>query len=130
MMIDSTLLIDVLKGDTRAIAIMQGSKGNALFTTEVNIFELATGILRDKKNPSKSLALVDIMLRNVQVIDLTRNGAVKAAEVHAHLLNQGTPVQPTDCLIAGIALSNGINSIITRNKADFDRIPGMTVVAY
>jgi len=122
--------MDFHKGDPKATRIVQGSTGQDLYTTEISIFETATGIYRMTHNPSRALTLTNIMLKNLHILELDRTSTLKAAELRADLLNKGKPIQPTDCLIAGIALAHGINQIVTLNKTDFERIPGLSVLAY
>jgi len=128
VLIDTTVLIDALRGKAEAMQMLHGSSD--LYTTEVNIFELVTGIYRENKTLSKSLAVTRILMDNVRVLPLERRGALKAAEISAFLSVHGKTLPASDCLIAGIAFENGITQIATSDKADFERIPGITVIAY
>jgi len=55
---------------------------------------------------------------------------MKAAEIHGELIAKGNKIDNTDSLIAAIALTNNINTIITRNKKHFERIKGIKVETY
>jgi len=55
--------------------------------------------------------------------------AARAGEVDARLIREGTPIDPEDAMIAGIALSLG-EVVLTRNVRHFSRIPGLRVEGY
>ena len=52
--------------------------------------------------------------------------AEHCGKLRALLANLGTPIGPNDLMIASIALANGL-VLVTHNKAEFDRVPGLTV---
>ena len=57
-------------------------------------------------------------------------GIVRAAEISGTLMRKGETIDDCDCLIAGIALSKGVKTIITRNKKHFNKIKGIKVETY
>jgi tRNA(fMet)-specific endonuclease VapC len=58
---------------------------------------------------------------------LTISATKQAAEIYADLKKKGQPIGHTDCLIAGIALTNGLQ-LITNNADHFKRVPGLEIV--
>ena len=61
------------------------------------------------------------------IVPLTINATNKAAEIYANLRKTGKPIGHTDCLIAGIALSNGLQ-LATNNTAHFSRIKSLELL--
>jgi tRNA(fMet)-specific endonuclease VapC len=125
--IDTTFLIDLLKGEERTLKIAKS--GEELLTTQINMYELIKGIFLSG-NPVKDLLGAKEMLQNLRVMPLDDAGMIKSAGIFAELSKQGKMISDTDCLIAGIALSNGINTIVTNNETHFKRIKGVRVETY
>jgi predicted nucleic acid-binding protein len=69
-------------------------------------------------------------MNDIQIFELTFDAIKKAADLSAHLDAAGTHVGEFDSLIAGIILSAGYTTIVTRNVSHFDRFPGLEVLNY
>lgn len=131
MLLDTTLLIDFLRGKNSAVKFMQDySGGEALFTTEVNVFELFVGVYAGSEHAEKHAERVTALLEKLTILPLERRATIQAAKIAGRLLKQGQRVEDSDILIAGIALSNGVLEIATRKKEHFERIPLMKVKTY
>ena len=59
-----------------------------------------------------------------EVLPLTSDDAMRAAEIRAVLQRQGTPIGPYDTLIAGQALARDL-TLVTRNIREFERVEGL-----
>lgn len=55
------------------------------------------------------------------------SAANRAAEIYADLKKKGQPIGHTDCLIARIALVNGLQ-VVTNNTDHFERIDGLELI--
>jgi predicted nucleic acid-binding protein len=122
-LIDSDVLIDVLKGRQSAAAwIAEYSRDNLLITSSVNVFELARGWDSDRATEA-GMAL----LREFIILPLDTRAALEAAVIDTELRQRGTPLDAGDLLIAGIARASNLG-IITRNVRHFSRIPRLEVV--
>lgn len=122
-LIDSDVLIDVLKGRQSAAAwIAEYSRDNLLITSSVNVFELARGWDSDRATEA-GMAL----LREFIILPLDTRAALEAAVIDTELRQRGTPLDAGDLLIAGMARANGL-AVITRNVRHFGRIEGLEVV--
>ncbi len=127
--VDTTFLIDFLRGKKEAIAVLEREQATPLYTSEINVFEVVTGIYV-VSNQKKDFEKLWALFSSIVVLPLDRRGACKAGEIAASLIKSGQKIEDTDCLIAGIMLSNAMNKIITRNKEHYERISGITVVTY
>lgn len=128
--LDTTFLVDFLRGDAGAIGIMKKSEGSQWYTSEINVFELVEGAYLGNRPIAEHLAKIFAMLALVTVLPFDRKAALKAGMISGSSIKAGAKVGETDCLIAGIALANGISTIVTRNKKDFERIGELTILSY
>lgn len=125
--LDTTFLIDLLNGvpETRAFFEMEAD----LLTTQINMYEILVGLFYKKVSPRKILEAKELF-KDIRVIPLDDEGAINAAKIDAELTSKGQIIEDCDCLVAGIAFSRNINTIITRNVKDFGRIKGIKVETY
>ena len=126
-LLDTTFLIDLLNGDKSTIKIAK--ENEQLLTTQINMYEVIRGIfLRD--NPTSGLLKATEMFENIRILQLDNNAIIKAAEIFADLTKKGKMIADNDCITAGIALSNNVNKIVTKNIKHFKRIKGIKVENY
>ncbi len=125
--IDSTVLIDILRGEQEAIEFIQNQEG--LFTTQINMYEIIQGLLLQNITTRK-MREAEELFEFIRVLPLDDAGTIKSAEICANLTKKGMMIGDIDCLIAGIAKRNNIFTIVTKNKKHFERIDGIKVEVY
>ena len=125
--LDSTFLIDLLRGDKSTLKIIQ--KKENFLTTQINMYEVIRGLFMRNMSPKKLLDGMTLF-EEIRVLPLDDSAVVKSAEISAELIKKGKTLADCDCLIAGIALSKGVSTIVTRNTNDFKRIKGIKVQSY
>ncbi len=130
MLLDTTFLIDFLRGKKNAINLISHIEKKPLYTTEINVFELITGAYISKQEIKKHLEKIYALLSRINVLSLDRKSSIKAGEIAGKLIKEGKKIHETDCLIAGIALANGITNIVTENKSHYERIKGVKIISY
>lgn len=130
-LLDTTVLVDFMRRRPEARRVVQEIEdaGERNVTTEVNAFEILEGAFPDGKPDRALFAHVQQVLQRMDVLDLDRAGAARAAEIAARLRAAGRNVGVLDVLVAGIALASGFDTIVTRDE-DFRRIPGLKVETY
>ena len=69
-------------------------------------------------------------ITGIQIIGMDEAAAEKFGELMSTLDKAGQKVADRDVMIAAIALANEEQTIVTRNKKDFDRIPNLKVITY
>ena len=126
-LLDSTFLVDVLRGRKETLELIDSEE--TLLTTQINMYEVIKGLFL-KNITSSRFAKVMRVFDNIRVIPLDDNAVIKSAEIFSDLAKKGSEVHNFDCMIAGIALSNGVNKIVTRNKNHFKRIKEIKVESY
>ncbi len=130
-LLDTTFLIDFLNNDLGAINKAKDIENEKIFTTEINIFEVLFGIYKRKDiDLNKEILIFNDFINILNVLPLAGESTFKSAKMAVELEKKGSKIQTTDCLTAGIALANGINTIVTRNKQHFERIKGIKVEGY
>lgn len=133
---DSTFLIDSLRKKTDVREFLEANPTEILFTTEINVFELYLGLYssklleKDQELLKKRIKGLEELILKFQVLTFGRGEAIQAAKILGILNRSGKPIEFRDGLIAGIALFNGINTILTKNIPLFDRIQEITVQGY
>ncbi len=125
-LVDSTFLIDLFKAKPSTLS--RKKEEDILITSQINMYELLVGVFHER-NPDNILKAREFF-ENMRVLPVTEAGILKSAQIAAELMRGGLIVDDADCLTAGIALSHGITTIITRNVKHFNRIQGLIVETY
>ena len=125
--LDSTFLIDLMRGSKEASRIVEGDE--ALLTTQINMYEVIKGLSLKGVSDDKMHRARE-MFDNIKILPFDDNASVKAAEISSSLIKKGETIHDCDCMIAGIALSKGIKIIVTRNVKDFSKIKEIKVETY
>jgi len=129
--IDTTFLIDLLRGDSSAVKKAKELDETGAITTEVNVFELVFGIYRAKKlNHKKRLEEAEKLFSRLVIFPLDHKAAVRAGEILGRLCSEGREIDIPDGMTAAISLENGCNVVVTRNAEHFGRIPQIRVESY
>lgn len=130
-LLDTTVLVDFMRRRPEARRVVQEIEdaGERNVTTEINAFEILEGAFPDGKPDRAKFAHVQQILQRMDVLDLDRAGAARAAEIAARLRASGRRIGVLDVLVAGIALASGFDTIVTRDE-DFRRIHGLKVETY
>jgi tRNA(fMet)-specific endonuclease VapC len=123
--LDTDLLVAILREKEEAKNHMTrlDAEGRQA-TTSVTAFELFYGAHKSRsteENVNQSRKLLSRLL----VLPLTTNSAERAGNIFAALEKKGATIDFRDAMIAGIAMENRL-PLVTRNKSDFARIPGLS----
>ncbi|MBS3147739.1 type II toxin-antitoxin system VapC family toxin [Candidatus Woesearchaeota archaeon] len=126
-LLDTTFLIDLVRGNEKTRTFLSDTA--ELVTTQINMFELIRGFFLEGAKPAKILELAG-MFEAIRVLPMDDIAIIKSAEISADLTSRGAIIGDADCLIAGIALSKGVTTIVTKNSKDFKRVKGITIEEY
>jgi len=126
--VDTTFLISLLRNEPRTLekARELDEEGGAA-TTALNVFEIIYGVYNSMSDIEGRLEASERVLVNLDVFPLERRSAMKAAEIAGSLDRDGMTIDPLDALVAGVALENGADCLVTRNVSHFERIQGLKV---
>jgi tRNA(fMet)-specific endonuclease VapC len=73
---------------------------------------------------ARLVVLINDLLQEVHIIDFDSLYAQKFGQVRGSLLQQGISVPTTDLMIASAAVVHNL-TLVTRNTADFQNVPGL-----
>ena len=131
IILDTTFLIDLLRGQRSLLGKRAQLEEEKLVTSEINVFEVMTGIHGStKQDIQKDLTKAIELFSFLPVLPLDRASSLKAAEIAGKLKKAGQKIGELDCLTAGIAQNHGITKVITEDKSHFERFPGIKVLTY
>lgn len=130
MILDTCFIIDLLEGNEEAYEKLLELDTNDVtqIITTVSVFELIVGVERSnnvEKEKNRTTKIYEKML----IANLDHKSAVCAGEIFAQQMSKGRTLPFSDCLIAGIAISNN-ETLLTRNVKDFSRIERLKIESY
>lgn len=125
-LVDTDVLSEFLRGNPKAVenAIQYLESFDTINFSIISYYEILNGLLY--KDAKKQLERFTAFAELNNILPLTISAAGKAAATHALLKKQGQPIGHTDCLIAGIALANGLE-LVTNNTEHFKRVAGLEI---
>ncbi len=126
-LVDTDILSEFLRGTTKVVenAEKYFQSYDAINFSIITYYEILNGLLyKDAKKQLKKFT--DFTDLN-KILPLTISAAKRAAEIYADLKKKGQPIGHTDCLIAGIALTNSLQ-LVTNNTDHFKRVKGLDIV--
>ena len=127
LLVDTDILSEFLRGTPKVVenAEMYFHSYDAINFSIITYYEILNGLLY--KNAQKQLKKFTDFADLNKILPLTISAARQAAEIYADLRATGQPIGHTDCLIAGIALTNGFQ-LVTNNTDHFKRVKGLEIV--
>jgi len=128
--LDTSLLIDITRDHPAAQRAARAALLDGAVTTEINAFELYVGAHEAGQPVLRKMEAAETALRGLDILPLTHRAALKAAETGSLLRSRGQEVGALDVLIAAIAQTNGVDTVVTADAEDFRRIPGIRVETY
>ena len=118
LILDSTFLIDHMKGDQSARAWWRRmfELGDQPVVTEIVVCEVRTG-LRDR-----DVGILERLLGSMEFVQPGLETAMLAGQWRAEVRQTGRTLGPADALIAAAAFHLG-GGVVTRNVRDFELTP-------
>ena len=122
-------MIDLGKNDKRVTQVIQ-TLTEAYAMNQLVFAELMFGI--DPTNPKHAAEeqWYRQLKTGAQYFVLTDEAITRAHDLYWKLIQKGQRIGEVDALIAAIYLTNGVTTILTKNKKHFDRVPGLKVLSY
>ncbi len=126
-LIDTSVLVDAERG-RGALERVPEEAGHAI--SVITVSELLHGVHRapDDARRTQRRAFVEHVLAELEMLPATAEVARIHAEVWAQLEGSGEVIGAHDLWIAATALAHGMR-IATANVSEFERVPGLDVLA-
>lgn len=128
VLIDTDLLVDLERGTSSAnVDQVIGDQDRAI--SVITVSELLQGVHRATgARRAQRSAFVEHLLAGLRAIPITDPVARVHAEIWAQMAQHGNVIGAHDLWIAATAVAHGL-SVATRNAVDFQRVPGLRVMA-
>jgi len=120
--LDTSFIVDLLRGNGKAVKKYGEMRGGALSTTAITAFELL------QASAGKQSGMINDILSKLDVLEFGLDEALEAAEIEKELKAKGAMINKLDVLIAGIARRRNL-TLVTADK-DFKKIPELQVSGY
>ncbi len=125
IVLDSTFIIDLMRGDETVRQIYEKiSKKDLIYTTIFNYQEVT--YLPIEKDNDKRLAEANSFFEKIKMLYPTKSSVIISNRIISHLKKKGSPIGIVDCLIAGIAIENNAK-FFTANKKHFEQVPNLAL---
>lgn len=126
-LVDTDILSEFLRGTPKVVENAEKylHEYDAINFSIISYYEILNGLLY--KDARKQLQKFTDFAELNKILPLTISASKQAAGIYAELKRAGQPIGHTDCLIAGIALTNGLQ-LITNNTDHFKRVKGLELV--
>jgi len=100
------------------------------FISAITVSELLVGVHRasGESRRMKRAAFVEFVLNHFSALPFTDATARVHAEIFADLQRKGRMIGSHDLIIASTALLHDF-SVLTHNRKEFERVPGLTVLS-
>ncbi len=127
-LLDTNMLIALLHPQRRQHVLehLAGLMPSDVVTSAIAAHELYFGAAKSSC-PAEIRQRFDLLFRDLQPVELTRDDAAAAGLIRADLKAAGTPIGPYDVLMAGQAKARGL-TLVTNNLRKFARVEGLNVV--
>lgn len=131
---DTSFLIDLTNNDSGAVekAKKVDEEKSLAAVSVITVHEYFLGVhlqYSESKELSEKLASAKRDITPFQVIPLTMEMAEESSRLQAQMRRKGQPIGINDLYIASTALKLKL-SLVTRNTADFRKIPGLKLETY
>ena len=127
--LDSNVVIGYLNGRRPDLASrLEGEMrvGAILLIPVAVLYELLYGAAKSDRSDHNRARITEFLTGPFDVLDFTPADAAEAADIRAHLERRGTPIGPSDTMIAAQARRRGA-TLVTANHREFQRVPGLRV---
>jgi tRNA(fMet)-specific endonuclease VapC len=130
LLADTSFLIDLMVGDKAAVekARETEAKGTPLMVSAPTVFELYVGMTLSRRIEEEKARILAV-LESLPFLPLDAESSKAGGRIYAEKKRIGSPVDPEDAMIAGIARVRG-EKVLTRNLKHFQGIEGVNIEAY
>ncbi|WP_311170318.1 type II toxin-antitoxin system VapC family toxin [Halobellus ordinarius] len=130
MIQDTSFIIDVLRGDEGAQALLDviESESRPEKVASITVFELYEGVARSGASTSTQDRIINV-LESKHIVPAGNEVMRKAGKLSGQLITEGQRIEREDCIIAATGLLHD-EAVVTGNADHFRRIDGLDVRTY
>lgn len=127
--LDTNAIIDVFKKEPNILKLIK-SLNEDLCSSIINYQEIIFGLNPENLKHIVEEGFYDNFFEGIFLFLLDVSSSKKSAKILWNLKKKGKIIDKSDCMIAGILLSKGVDKIITRNKKHFENIKELKIISY
>ncbi len=130
MILDTTFIIDLMDQLPSAVRKQEElrQRRENLYITTPTVMELWSGVVQSSRPEQEKRKVVEVVESQL-ILDFDKASAEEAGKIDGTLYKEGVPIEPTDCMIAGIAQYHQ-EILLTKNLKHFTRIKGLGIETY
>jgi len=127
MLLDTSFLIDYFKGVQETRNLIAGEE---VCTTVINYHEIMAGVKRIRAKREE--LFFRRLFSRIRVLECDLKAVEESSNIAARLAMIGREINALDILIAGIALANGVEKIVTKDKhfTEIEKVADIKVITY
>jgi len=125
-LLDTCVISDFFKKQPSVLKRFKEASPEELHLSALTIMEIEFGLKLHAEREKKIRPLWEELLTWITTLPYSKECAVATASIRADLKHRGLPVGAYDLLIGGTALAHNL-IMVTSNRDEFDRMPGLTV---
>ncbi len=124
--VDTDILSFYFKGDDRVVARFSEylKEFDQVNISIITYYEIIAGL--KFKKAKRQLQDFEDFINDNNIINISEESAKISGDIYADLRQKGITIGPSDILIAGIAIENGL-TLITNNEKHYEPIQGLTI---
>lgn len=120
IILDSSVVIEILKGNPVGSKILEFIKDEEIFNTSITMQEVLLGA----RNFEKTLDYFN----SIGIMNFEKEDAIKSAEIEKNLTKKGEKINKFDILIGAICINRNATLVTLDN--DFNKIEGLKVKVF
>ena len=124
-LLDSDIAIYIMNGRHPSLSERLDAVAGRVGMSSIAYSELAFGMERSQRR-EENFAALGAFVRRLTLLPYEPEAGLHYAQIRTELQRLGTPVGSNDMLIAAHARSLDV-TLVTNNRREFDRIPGLKV---
>ncbi len=130
IVLDTSFLIDYFRGVEVTRNLVKDIAEDDVAVTVITYHEVLTGLKRRKSR--KEEKFFKKFFSEIRILPFDVKAAEESSSVAAKLMAVGKEVNAFDVLVAGIAIANGADKIVTRDSdfVEIAKVSDIDVVAY
>ena len=127
--LDTSAVIDLFKNNLSLIKVLEKTDDKVALN-QMSYLELMFGLNFESISHKSEEEYYDSLFNTYLVLQLDNASCKKTAKIFLQLKKIGETIEQSDCAIAAIFLTNGVDKILTRNAKHFEKIKGIQVISY
>ncbi len=126
IILDTSAIIDIFRGREGILDLIDTD----VTTTVINYHEIMAGVKHKKAKIEERY--FRRFFSKIEVLPYESSAAEKSSEIQAYMMNLGKKANTLDILIAAIAIQNGAEKILTRDRdfVEISKITDLKVIVY